>query len=251
MGHPVLFIDFLRNELTSSARDMGRILIVADSASLAIIIIMTIHNHFIRLKEKEHFERPYIFLNRKVYEYAQVLCTRLQDLHPNSARSVEREFNPFQSAMIRWIKNKKDIKEAERLMKTEKSRGSIVILDPSDMGKNWVADFLKIIASDQYNAIYFAGKLKDEISIELVSGEDNLTLKDSTILQNKARILNRIEPRNILNLHADRLQLEKLLKELQPRKQASELSTIFLVQVIFNCFDIFLIHIFRGQCQYS
>jgi hypothetical protein len=79
-------------------------------------------------------------------------------------------------------------------------------------------NFLKIIAAERCNAIYFAGALRDYIPVELSSGKDDLFLPDGTVFHNKAQILNRKEPGNILNLHGDRLQLKKMLEKLQPRE---------------------------------
>lgn len=219
---PKYQFDFLRTNITFKAKHKNNVLIGADPASTAIIIYLTLHNHFISLKEKGFESRPTFFLNNMVRDCVQILCSRLDDIHPKTAKNINSQFNPFSSALIQWIQNSKNKFFLEKGLKDMyRKNGNVVIFNPADLRGRWIEDFFKIIASDRFNAIYLAGALRNPNAIELVSGRDELNFQSQGKVEkfsNKARILNRDKPDNILNLHGDNYQLGKIIEILKPNQ---------------------------------
>ena len=78
------------------------------------------------------------------------------------------------------------------------------------------------IADDnKFNAIYLTGALRHKTAIELVSGNNQIILNyknNNEPYENKAEILNRTRPENMINLHGDKIQLELLINNLHPKR---------------------------------
>ena len=218
-------LSFLRENIFNVSRTANKMLIGADPASLAIIIFIIIHRHFMLLKERMgYLKRPVIFLNKKIQEFARVLCSRVQDLQLSVSKNISNSLNPFNSIMIRWINNINDKEKAMRNLQEKTPTGSILIFDPPDLNSNWMLDFFKIIASKKENAVYLAGAIRGEDAIELISGNDSIFLNykyhnkiTAQSFHNKSNILNRYNPESILNLHGDHHQLLRLLDILKPK----------------------------------
>ncbi|NVM53256.1 MAG: MBL fold metallo-hydrolase [Candidatus Helarchaeota archaeon] len=210
---PKFQFDFLKNALYNRALNENRVLIGADPASSAIILYLTIFSFFRSLQLNEGFQnRPVIWLRSRILEYIQIINHRLEDLHGYIRMKIEKDLNPFQSSLIRWIRGWKDIDHALAEPNT------IIIYDPPDLGTDASQYILKVIGNFKHNLIYLSGALRSSVGIELASGGNNVVLNDGSEFNNKALVLNQKNPQAIVNMHADKFQLGKFLEQINPRR---------------------------------
>ena len=214
---PSYLFNNLEIALKAKARYRNKVLIGADYGSTAMVLFFTIFRFFRKMQRVSGFDaiRPRIYLSTRIRRFFQIMTYNKEDLHPYFKNLILKEHNPFQSAIIKWINSYRDLEEG--LSET----GGIFILEPADLRYGWIQNAFRIISQNKHNLIYLSGALRNPAAIELTSGNDNIELKNfktGAIYQitNKAQIWNRKYPNLVLNLHADKFQLEKLLDKLKP-----------------------------------
>ncbi|WXG41521.1 MAG: MBL fold metallo-hydrolase [Candidatus Freyarchaeum deiterrae] len=209
---PQYIINKLKVVLKKKAIYNNQVLIVADPASVAIVLYLKIFHYFRSLQTKKDFQkRPTIFLNRKILEFIKIIQTRKEDLHPVIKEDINKGLNPFSSALIRWVLGWSDIEKAIQ------TKRSIIIFDPPDLTGKAIQTILLELGIEKYNLIYLSGALRTRNAIELASGNKNIIVEGCNYKIN-AEIFNFENPSEIINLHADFLQIEKMLRALKPKK---------------------------------
>jgi len=214
---PSYLFNNLKTALNAKARYKNKVLIGADYGSTAMVMFFTIFRFFRQMQRKHGFKatRPRIYMTSRIKRFFQIMTHNKEDLHPYFKNLILKEHNPFQSAIIKWIHSYRDLMEALSEI------GGIFILEPADLHYGWIQQAFKIISQNKYNLIYLSGALRYPAAIELSSGSDKILLENAKTgntyqVINKAQIWNRKYPNLVLNLHADKFQLEKLLDKLNP-----------------------------------
>ncbi|MHA1819344.1 MAG: hypothetical protein ACTSU2_17435 [Promethearchaeota archaeon] len=207
-------------------------LIIADSSSTALIIFNDLHHFFIHLKERGALTelRPKIYMNNDVLEYAKIICMRIHDLNTSTKKQILKQFNPFSSGLIRWLKTDKDkrnmLSEIRTNNKLRKS-GNIIIYDHPGLDRKDIIDIFSEISRYRGNSVYISGRLDSQATLELVSGENRITLvyfdykshkQIKKVVFNRALIQNRLNPKSIIILHADFRQLYQLVNIIRPKE---------------------------------
>ena len=214
---PSYIFDGLRYILGLKAKYRNKVLIGADYGSTALVLFFTIFRFFRSLQRAKgsNVNRPSIYLSTRLKRFFQIMTYNKDDLHPYFKNLILTEHNPFQSAVIKWISSYSDLVEGLS------EKGGIFILDPPDLTYGWIQKAFEVISQDKNNLIYLSGALRSQVAIELTSGNNNIQFENpkngkSYQINNKAEIWNRENPNVILNLHADSIQLEKLIEHLLP-----------------------------------
>ncbi|MHA1339318.1 MAG: MBL fold metallo-hydrolase [Promethearchaeota archaeon] len=210
---------YLKSIVRFKSEHRNTVLIGADPSSSAIIFYITLHSYFIHLKEDKGFEkRPVFYLSRNIYEYVRILTYRLDDLHPSLRKRIENRFNPFCSALIRWIHNFKDV---NKLVKQIYFRRFpiVIIFDLPDLRNPLMREILIATGADRRNSIYLAARMNSPQAIDLVSGQNRITFdgKNKIVFVNEAMVHNRLNPNSIFILHPDETQILQLINKLQPK----------------------------------
>ncbi|MBA7715517.1 hypothetical protein ES703_124565 [subsurface metagenome] len=153
--------------------------------------------------------RPSIYLSENIKRFFQIMTYNKEAIHPYIQHQIKSNHNPFQSATIKWVRNFSDLYYAF------KGKGGVFILHNADLKNSIIRKALEFISSYKHNLIYLCGPLRSELAIELASGNDTIQLQNKEI-HNKAQVWNRKFPNLVLNLHADGIQVKKLLKQINP-----------------------------------
>jgi len=214
---PSYIFDGLRYILGLKAKYRNKVLIGADYGSTALVLFFTIFRFFRSLQRSKgsNVNRPSIYLSTRLKRFFQIMTYNKDDLHPYFKNLILTEHNPFQSAVIKWISSYSDLIEGLS------EKGGIFILEPPDLSYGWIQKAFEVISQDKNNLIYLSGALRSPSAIELISGNNNIKFENpknrkSYQINNKAEIWNRENPNVILNLHADSIQIEKLIEHLLP-----------------------------------
>ena len=214
---PSYIFDNLRQILRLKAKYRNKVLIGADYGSTALVLFFTIFRFFRSLQRAKGSDvnRPSIYLSTRIKRFFQIMTYNEDDLHPYFKNLILTEHNPFQSAIIKWINSYRD------LMEGLSEKGGIFILDPPDLRYGWIQKAFEVISQNKHNLIYLSGAIRSKAAIELTSGNDIIQFKSPRDgkpyqINNLAEIWNRKNPNLILNLHADNIQLEKLIEHLMP-----------------------------------
>ncbi len=209
---PSFFFNKLKRLLELKARYRNKVLIGADNGSTALVLFFTIFKHFRDLQRRGVNDlRPNICLSTRIRRFFQIMTYNHEGIHPRLQEMIDNEYNPFQSAIIKWINTYSDLKQ----LLYEKGEGGIYILDSPDLRTSWIQKAFNVISKYRHNLVYLCGAIRSETARELISGKDVITLGEYKI-DNKAEIWNREYEDVSLNLHADIIQLEKLVEYLNP-----------------------------------
>jgi len=214
---PSYIFDNLKQILRLKARYRNKVLIGADYGSTALVLFSTIFRFFRNLQRVKgsNINRPSIYLSSRIKRFFQIMTYNKDDIHPYFKNLILEEHNPFQSAVIKWINSYRDLVEGLS------EKGGILILDPPDLSYGWIQKAFEVISQNKRNLIYLSGALRSSTAIELISGNDNIQFENpkngkTYQINNLAEIWNRKNPNLILNLHADNIQLGKLIEHLLP-----------------------------------
>jgi len=201
----------LNHSLRLKAGYGNQTLIAADTASTGLVLYITIFNYFRNLQLKKNFNnRPTIIMGRESLEYAKVVQFRTEDIHPKIRNKIERQLNPFTSALTHFCKNFSEI--AFFLDK----RNCIFIFGNGDISYGMSKYLVTKIGNKERNLICLTGALRSEISIELASGSNEIIIDNRKFI-NKADIYNFKFPKNTFNFHADSIQINKLIDDMKPK----------------------------------
>jgi len=205
-----------KDKISKGLKFKNRFLILADYGSNAMVFFFTLFRYFRNLQMQQGLNaiRPNIYMTDYIKRFFQIMSHNRESLHPYLQDRINDNYNPFQSAIIKWLKNKRDLQIAME-------RGGIFLLHDANLNYWMTQEALDIISRQKNNTIYLCGSLRNKASIELVSGNDIITLSNrngSKKIKNYARIWNRLYPDITLNLHADKIQIGKLLDKLKPKK---------------------------------
>lgn len=219
---------FLEQMMRRVIQKSGNLLIGADSQSTAMLIFAYLHKFSIKLQNDENLNnRPFFYLDDRIYNYVKVLCTRIQDLHLDYATKIREELNPFCSGLIRWVRqsnNKETWIKLENIIQTtlkHNDYSNIFIFDNSyNSDQSWLFQMLKIICNDEKNSIYLTGAIRTEPLIELISLNKSPLKISGKNVDVKAFIENSLEPDNTFLLHADQSQIVKVVEALEPKNIA-------------------------------
>lgn len=212
-GPEKVFTSLFR-QLKKKADFGNHVLIGADPASTAIVLYVSIFNYFRGLQLKTGYEhRPLIVLGRDTLEYVRIIQQRAEDLHPVIRRGIDLKLNPFSSALACFCEHAGDVWSALE------QNNAIFIFGPPDFNYGIIQDLLGRIGTNQHNLVYLAGALRSSDAIELASGMNQITLKGLPFT-NQAEVFNVQNPDETLNLHADFLQIAKLVEMVRPRRIA-------------------------------
>jgi predicted metal-dependent RNase len=200
-----------KDKLAIHVKHYNKILIAADYGSTGLVLYFTLFNYFRKKQQKKGLSsiRPNIYLLDGIKRFFQIMTYNKTSIHPYLQRLIKKDYNPFQSAIIKWIKGYKDLERALH------KKGGIFILPDSSLRQKFIQIALKEISEYKYNLIYLCGPIRNKNAIELASGTDRIKFDDIEI-NNKAIIWNREYPNIELNLHADKIQLFKLLEKINP-----------------------------------
>lgn len=219
---------FLEQMVRRVIQKCGNLLIGADSQSTAILIFAYLHKFTIKLQNEEELNnRPFFYLDERIFNYVKVLCTRIQDLHTDYATKIKEELNPFCSGLIRWIRQlsgNEHWNEIEKIIKTtleQNEYSNVFIFDNSyNSDQSWFLKLLKLISVHEQNSIYLTGAIRSEPLIELISLNKSPIKISGQNLVVKAFIENSLEPDNTFMLHADQAQIIKVVEALEPKNIA-------------------------------
>ncbi len=209
---PSHIFSVLKDKITERIRHYNRILILADYGSTAMVYFFTLFYHFRKSQKQNGLEalRPNIYMTENLKRFFQILTFNNESIHPYLQKNIGLDYNPFQSAIIKWLEGYRDLKRAIE-------KGGIFILHDANLKNKLAQKAVELISKYKNNVILLCGPLRERPSIELASGNDRITL-DSNIINNKSFIWNRLYPSLLLNLHADEIQLYKLLQKINPEK---------------------------------
>lgn len=209
---PSHIFNVFKDKVTNGIKYKNRILIAADYGSSALVLFLTLFSHF-RTQQKKlglKAKRPNIYLLEGIRRFFQIMTHNKDGLHLYLKKLISEDYNPFQSAIIKWIHNYSELKNAIN------KDGGIFILPNSDLRNKMTRKAFELISQYKNNIVYLCGPLRYKTAIELSSGNDNVTLGGKKII-NKSVIWNRKYPNLVLNLHSDSIQLEKLIKSINPK----------------------------------
>jgi Cft2 family RNA processing exonuclease len=200
----------LLNEVRKRVDSGHQVLIGADNASIAIVIYLALFKHFRDLQLKKSYRwRPRIVMGRNTLEYTKILQERSEDIHPNMQHGIETELTPFTSALTKYYTNARDI------FSWIKRKRVIFIFGPPDFSSGLIRNLVRQIGKSPKNLIYLAGAIRSPEGIELISGNNEITLGDK-IFVNKAEVFNVKFPDVALNLHADSHQIMEFVDLIRP-----------------------------------
>ncbi|MGC9777811.1 MAG: MBL fold metallo-hydrolase [Candidatus Heimdallarchaeota archaeon] len=209
---PNTIFSSLKHGLKLKATYGKQSLIAADPASMGLILYITIFNYFRNIQLEEDFDkRPTIVMGREALEHAKVVQQRIEDLHPKIRSKIERHLNPFTSALTHFCKNFSEI--ASFLNK----KNCVFIFGNGDISSGMSRRIIIPIGNKEHNLICLTGALRSEEAMELAAGNNEIII-DNYKFNNKADVFNFRFPKNTLNLHADSIQINKLIEDLKPRK---------------------------------
>lgn len=205
---PPYQFNFLKDNITFNAQNKDDVLIGADPESTAIIIFLTLHFHFLSLKEDGFELRPNFFLSDNIRESVKILCSRLDDIHPVTADNIENEFNPFSGALIQWIRNKMYLFRWDVIPGNDDKR--LIEFMKNEFGLDWVVNAriekidngMTIRLSFENNSVYL--RLNDEKTKVNLKINDVRTYELIAWTENSK--INRYNPTN-------KFDIEKKLKE--------------------------------------
>ena len=201
-----------KDKITDRIQHRNRILILADYGSTAMVYFFTLFSHFRKSQREKGLEalRPNIYMTENIKRFFQILTFNKESIHPYIKKNINLDYNPFQSAIIKWLKGFRDLKRAV-------DKGGIFILHDANLKNKLTQKAVELISQYRNNVILLCGPLREKPSIELASGNDKIKL-NSDVINNKSFIWNRMYSSLLLNLHADEIQLYKLLQRIDPEK---------------------------------
>ncbi|MFW9878737.1 MAG: MBL fold metallo-hydrolase [Candidatus Thorarchaeota archaeon] len=225
-------IDYLLIDGTSAQEDFGNIsdqfhslilfleqkaeygdnsLIGADPSSLAISFMLTFWRYFRKLQiRRDYKKRPNIYVDMMVRKNIQVINHRYEYIYGPISRLIRDKANPFNSIKFRWF----DQESLEFLRK----KNNIIISHPPDLSYGLIRNIINSVGRSPHNFVFLAGSIHEEPGLSLIEGAEEIEFSETWTMPFRAFLLNTFAPHIKIKLHADKNQLNEMIKALEPKE---------------------------------
>ncbi|MFX1574091.1 MAG: MBL fold metallo-hydrolase [Promethearchaeota archaeon] len=225
-------IDYLLIDGTSAGEDFGNIsdqfhslilfleqkaeygdnsLIGADPSSLAISFMLIFWRYFRKLQLRRGFKkRPNIYVDMMVRKNIQVINHRYKYIYGPISRLIKDKANPFNSIKFRWF----DQDNLDFLRK----KNNIIISHPPDLSYGLIRNILNIVGRSPHNFVFLAGSIHESPGSDLLEGAEEIEFSETWKMPFRAFLLNTFAPNIKIKLHADKNQLQEMIKALEPKE---------------------------------
>ncbi|MBY8980735.1 MAG: MBL fold metallo-hydrolase [Candidatus Lokiarchaeota archaeon] len=197
--------------LEQKAEYEDNVLIGADPSSLAISFMLTFWRYFRKLQlRKGYTKRPNIYVDMMVRKNIQVINHRYEYIYGPISRLIRDKANPFNSIKFRWF----DRNDLEFLHK----KNNIIISHPPDLSYGLIRNIINIVGRNPHNLVYLAGAIHEQPGMGLITGGNEIEFSETWKAPFRAFLINTFMPQLKIKLHADKIQLAKMIKVLEPRE---------------------------------
>ncbi|MHA1234857.1 MAG: MBL fold metallo-hydrolase [Promethearchaeota archaeon] len=197
--------------LEQKAEYEDNVLIGADPSSLAISFMLTFWRYFRKLQlRKGYTKRPNIYVDMMVRKNIQVINHRYEYIYGPISRLIRDKANPFNSIKFRWY----DRDDLEFLRK----KNNIIISHPPDLSYGLIRNIINVVGRNPHNLVYLAGAIHEQPGMGLISGGNEIEFSETWKAPFRAFLINTFMPQLKIKLHADKIQLAKMIKVLEPRE---------------------------------
>jgi len=197
--------------LEQKAEYEDNVLIGADPSSLAISFMLTFWRYFRKLQlRKGYTKRPNIYVDMMVRKNIQVINHRYEYIYGPISRLIRDKANPFNSIKFRWY----DRSDLEFLRK----KNNIIISHPPDLSYGLIRNIINVVGRNPHNLVYLAGAIHEQPGMGLISGGNEIEFSETWKAPFRAFLINTFMPQLKIKLHADKIQLAKMIKVLEPRE---------------------------------
>ncbi|MBY9014387.1 MAG: MBL fold metallo-hydrolase [Candidatus Lokiarchaeota archaeon] len=197
--------------LEQKAEYEDNVLIGADPSSLAISFMLTFWRYFRKLQlRKGYTKRPNIYVDMMVRKNIQVINHRYKYIYGPISRLIRDKANPFNSIKFRWF----DRSDLEFLRK----KNNIIISHPPDLSYGLIRNIINVVGRNPHNLVFLAGAIHERPGMDLISGESEIEFSETWRAPFRAFLINTFMPQLKIKLHADKTQLAKMIKALEPRE---------------------------------